>query len=144
MQGLRKSLSDIAHELKGIKNVLNSFWAEQYKKNGSTKLDPEVFTDEYISTEECARRLSVSDQTIRNWISAGKKNPTKGWKEGLHYVNVGVDDSKKAIIRIPWNTLILSFSKNKEVTTADFYPKRELYQRTSLSDIVEAEHVASL
>ena len=91
-------------------------------------MNPQAFADEYISTEECARRLAVSDQTIRNWIALGKKQPAKGWTEGLHYVNIAPDPGKKAVIRVPWNFLVMSFSKNKEIDLSDFYGRK--YQST--------------
>jgi hypothetical protein len=119
--GIRKGLEDIAYELKGVKNILSSMWHSRYQTQETDRLNPEAFTDEYISTEECAKRLNVSDQTIRNWISIGKKQPEKGWTEGIHYVNVAPDSKKKAVIRIPWNRLVMSFSKNKEIELSDFY-----------------------
>jgi hypothetical protein len=118
--GFRKGLEDIAKELKGIRNILASMWHARYANGETDIVNPEAFTDEYISTEECAQRLGISDQTIRNWISSGKKNPGKGWTEGIHYVNVTPDPAKKAVIRIPWNQLVASFAKNKEVTQRDF------------------------
>jgi hypothetical protein len=118
--GIRKGLEDIAKELKGIRNILASMWHARYANGETDIVNPEAFTDEYISSEECAQRLGVSDQTIRNWISSGKKNPGKGWTEGIHYVNVTPDPAKKAVIRIPWNQLVASFAKNKEVTQLDF------------------------
>jgi hypothetical protein len=118
--GLRKGLEDIAKELKGIRNILASMWHARYANGETDIVNPEAFTDEYISTEECAQRLGISDQTIRNWISSGKKNPDKGWTEGIHYVNVTPDPAKKAVIRIPWNQLVASFAKNKEITQLDF------------------------
>lgn len=119
--GIRKGLEDIAHELKGVRNILASMWHSRYQTQETDRMNPQAFTDEYISTEECARRLSVSDQTIRNWIAVGRKQPEKGWTEGLHYVNVAPDPSKKAVIRVPWNFLVMSFSKNKEIDLSDFY-----------------------
>jgi len=113
--GLRKSLEDIAYELKGIKNILGSMWHSRYKNGETDALNPEAFADEYISTEECGRRLGVSDQTIRNWIAIGRKTPDKGWVEGIHYVNVSPDVHRKAVLRIPWNRLIQSFAKNEEL-----------------------------
>ena len=113
--GLRKSLEDIAYELKGIKNILGSMWHSRYKDGETDALNPEAFADEYISTEECGKRLGVSDQTIRNWIAIGRKTPDKGWVEGIHYVNVSPDVHRKAVLRIPWNRLIQSFAKNKEL-----------------------------
>lgn len=113
--GLRKSLEDIAYELKGIKNILGSMWHSRYSNGETDVLNPEAFADEYISTEECGRRLGVSDQTIRNWIAIGRKTPDKGWVEGIHYVNVSPDVHRKAVLRIPWNRLIQSFAKNENL-----------------------------
>ena len=113
--GLRKSLEDIAYELKGIKNILGSMWHSRYSNGETDVLNPEAFADEYISTEECGRRLGVSDQTIRNWIAIGRKTPDKGWVEGIHYVNVSPDVHRKAVLRIPWNRLIQSFAKNESL-----------------------------
>ena len=118
--GLRKSLEDIAFELKGIKNILGSMWHSRYKTDETDRMNPEAYAEEYISTEECAKRLGISDQTIRNWISKAKKHKDKGWTEGIHYVNICPDEMGKAVIRIPWNELVRSFSKNKEITPSDF------------------------
>lgn len=117
--GVRKGFEDVAHELKGIKNILASMWHSRYSQGETDVLNPEAYSDEYISTEECGRRLGVSDQTIRNWIAIGRKAPEKGWVEGIHYVNVSPDHKRKALIRIPWNTLVKSFAKNKEVDQND-------------------------
>lgn len=114
--GLRKSLEDIAHELKGIKNILGAMWHARYQNDETDALSPEVYADEYISTEECARRLGISDQTIRNWILTGKKSPEKGWVYGIHYINIDFQDKRKPIIRIPWNRLIQTFAKSAEIT----------------------------
>ncbi len=125
--GLRKSLEDIAWELKGIKNILGTLWQVKYQTDETSLLNPDSFADEYISTEECARRLNVSDQTIRNWMSIGRKNADKGWKEGIHYINVSPDPSKKAVIRVPWNSLVRSFAKDRPAETNDFQKGRPLY-----------------
>jgi len=117
--GIRKGLEDIAFELKGIRNILSAFWKQQHDGTDADVLNPQAYADEYISTEECAKRLDVSDQTIRNWIGAGKKDPLKGWVEGIHYVNVTPDPTRKAVIRIPWNNLIASFGKNKKIDLWD-------------------------
>lgn len=126
--GIRKGLEDIAHELKGIKNILSSMWHAQNQSGDIKAVNPELFADEYISTDECARRLSVSDQTIRNWISIGRTNPEKGWKEGIHYVNVMFDSSKRAVIRIPWNALIQGFASNRNVRLDDMYGQTTMYR----------------
>jgi len=117
--GLRKGLEDIAQELKGIRNILSSMWHSRYSNGETDVLNPEAYADEYISTEECAKRLGISDQTIRNWISIGRKNPEKGWVEGIHYINASPDAGRKAVLRIPWNQLVQSFSKNREIEQAD-------------------------
>ena len=86
--GIRKGLEDVSYELKGIRNILGSMWHSRYQNNETNLLNPEAFADEYISTDECSRRLGVSDQTIRNWMATGRKNADKGWIEGVHYINV--------------------------------------------------------
>ena len=126
--GLRKSLEDIAYELKGIKNILGSMWHSRYKNGETDALNPEAFADEYISTEECGRRLGVSDQTIRNWIAIGRKTPDKGWVEGIHYVNVSPDVHRKAVLRIPWNRLIQSFAKNENLDLRNLRGKYDQYK----------------
>lgn len=121
--GLRKSLEDIAFELKGIKNILGSMWHSRYSTGEIDALNPEAYADEYISTEECGKRLGVSDQTIRNWIAIGRRDPNKGWKEGIHFVNVSPDPNRKAVLRVPWNQLVQSFSKNRDLESRDLRGK---------------------
>jgi hypothetical protein len=132
--GIRKSLEDIAYELRGIKNVLSSIWHSKYQLGETNLVNPDLFADEYISTEECARRLGVSDQTIRNWIAYGKKGNGKGWTEGIHYINVCPEMGKKAVIRIPWTQLIHSFSQNKDVSMADFVSSR-MYRTNEMQEV---------
>ena len=130
--GIRKGLEDIAWELKGIKNILSSIWHSRYENNSTDVLNPQAFADEYISTEECSRRLGVSDQTLRNWMALGKKNPEKGWVEGIHYVNASPDSGRKALIRIPWNQLVQSFAKNRDFNSQDYRKKASpMYITTS-------------
>ena len=134
--GIRKGLEDIAWELKGIKNILSSMWHSRYENGETDVLDPNCFADEYISTEECARRLNVSDQTLRNWMALGRKSPDKGWIEGVHYVNASPNPTKKAIIRIPWNQLIQSFSKNRKMENQDYRKKASpMYKSTSVGKL---------
>jgi hypothetical protein len=126
--GLRKSLSEIADELKGIRNVLSSLWQSRYATGETDGLNPQAFADEYISTEECGKRLGVSDQTIRNWISIGRKDPSKGWTEGIHYVNVSPDVKRKAVIRVPWNYLVQSFARNEKTDEKNLRGTYNLYK----------------
>ena len=137
MSELNKSLESISGELKGIRNILASMWHSRYKDGETDQVSPEIYADEYISTEECARRLGVSDQTIRNWMAVGRKDPTRGWKEGLHYVNVCPDEGRKAVIRIPWNHLVQSFSRNKPLQLSDYRKdKSTMYQKKAF-DVLE-------
>lgn len=126
--GLRKGLEDIASELKGIRNILGSMWHSRYSNAETDVANPEMFADEYISTEECGRRLGVSDQTVRNWIAIGRRTPDKGWVEGIHYVNVSPDVHRKAVLRIPWNRLIQSFAKNENINLKNLRTQYDLYQ----------------
>lgn len=131
--GLRKGLEDIAHELNAIRNILSTMWVSAYGE-AEKQINPQAFADEYISTEECGRRLGVSEQTIRNWISIGMNNPDKGWKENIHYVNVSPFPNKKAVLRIPWNRLIQSFGKNESPGTMEQINghSRPMYQNTRI------------
>jgi len=119
--GLVKSLAAITAELRGIRNILSSMWHSRYQNEETDLVSPEVYSDEYISTEECARRLNVTDQTIRNWILQGKKKKGFGWQQGVHYIVMPVGSHKK-MIRIPWNQLILSYRKGEDVNLRTFDP----------------------
>ena len=129
VHGIRKSLEDVAYELKGIKCVLQTIWHTRYQQGETDAMDPAFFADEYISTEEASRRLNISDQSIRNWIAMGRKHADRGWKEGVHYINITPDPSRKAVVRIPWNQLIQSFAQNKRCDADDLRkPGRNMYR----------------
>lgn len=127
-----KSLGSITAELRGIRNILSSMWHSRYQNDETDLVSPEVYSDEYISTEECARRLNVTDQTIRNWILQGKKKKDFGWQQGVHYIVMPVGTHKR-MIRIPWNQLILSYRKGEDVTLRTFDPvtTADLYKSDS-------------
>ncbi len=91
-------------------------------------MNPQDFAEEYISTEECGKRLGLSDQTIRNWSSIGRKDPSKGWTEGIHYVNVSPDVKRKAVIRVPWNYLVQSFARNEKTDEKNLRGTYNLYK----------------
>ncbi|QDP50081.1 MAG: hypothetical protein Unbinned3459contig1000_91 [Prokaryotic dsDNA virus sp.] len=119
--GIVKAMGAITAELRGIRNILSSMWHSRYQNEETDLVSPEVYSDEYISTEECARRLNVTDQTIRNWILQGKKKKDFGWQQGVHYIVMPVGSHKK-MIRIPWNQLILSYRKGEDVNLRTFDP----------------------
>jgi len=127
---MANEMSDITAELKGIRNILASMWHSRYRDGDTDQVSPEIYADEYISTEECARRLAVSDQTIRNWILQGKKETGYGWTQGVHYITIPVGP-RKNIIRIPWNHLILSFAKGEEITLRSFDRGSKLYSKNT-------------
>ncbi|HAW74529.1 MAG TPA: hypothetical protein DCW74_02205 [Alteromonas australica] len=118
-----KSLQEIAAELKGIRNILASIWHSRYSDGKTDQVSPEIYADEYISTAECSKRLGITDQTIRNWIIQGKKKgarPGPGcWIQGIHYVTVPMG-TRKQIVRIPWNQLIMSFHKGEKLSLRAF------------------------
>jgi hypothetical protein len=136
--GIRKGLEDIAQELKGIRNILHTFWSLQASETQGSHINPEMYADEYISTEECARRLDVSDQTIRNWMKIGRQTPAKGWVEGVHYINISPDAARKSVFRVPWNQYIATFSKNRTAVKGDYEKnKNPLYKLNP--DCLDAE-----
>ena len=132
--GLRKGLEDITYELKGIRNVLATMWHSRYNDGETDMINPEVYADEYISTEECAKRLGVSDQTIRNWILSGKKRPESGWIYGIHYINISPVGGNKQIIRIPWNHLIQSFTKDTKPSYRSFVERDVVKYSSEMRD----------
>tara|TARA_R110002020_G_scaffold417673_2_gene626854 strand:+ start:3376 stop:3840 length:465 start_codon:yes stop_codon:yes gene_type:complete len=134
--GMVKALGLITAELRGIRNILSSMWHSRYQNEETDLVSPEVYSDEYISTEECARRLNVTDQTIRNWILQGKKKKDFGWQQGIHYIVMPVGTHKK-MIRIPWNQLILSYRKGEDVNlrTFDSPNTTDLYKTSSRKEL---------
>lgn len=123
MSNIEKSLASVTAELKGIKSILSAMWHSRYNDGTTDRVSPEFLADEYISTEECAKRLGVSDQTIRNWILQGKKKDAKkrirGWTQGIHYITIPMG-SRKNVVRIPWNQLILTYYKGEEANLRTF------------------------
>ena len=133
--GIRKGLDDIAKELKGIKLILSAMWQKRYATGETDVIAPDVYTDEFISSEEAGRRLGVTDQTIRNWCAMGKKDPSKGWQEGIHYINISPEPKKRAIIRVPWNALVQSFAKNRRTVEDDSRKSiKPMYQQREYDD----------
>jgi hypothetical protein len=137
---IAKELSVIAGELKGIRNILASMWHSRYSNKETDQVSPEIYADEYISTEECAKRLGVTDQTIRNWILQGKKKNKldnfTGWIQGVHYIVIPAGKTKQ-LVRIPWNQLILSFHKGPEASLRTFDGGNGMYKqrRTELENV---------
>lgn len=117
---IQTCLTDIASELKGMRHILGAMWHSRYSQGETDVMNPEAYADEYISIEECAKRLELTPKKIRTWIQMGRKDPSTGWVEGVHYVNVGVPSEPRATIRIPWNFLVQSFSRGRPLTAHDF------------------------
>lgn len=111
MVSIVQELRKIARELKGINYSLQAIWHSKYKNEETHVLNPEAFADEYITIEEASARLHVPMQTIRNWIATGRTRKN-GWKEGIHYVNVCMDERKRGILRVCWNGLVKDMAKH--------------------------------
>ena len=109
---ISRCLKKIGTELENVNKALNSIWYSRYQNGETDVLDPRCHADEYITLEVCAKRLHVTPQTIRNWIKTGMHNDNKGWKQGIHYVNVAGDARIKGYLRVPWNSLVQTFAKN--------------------------------
>jgi predicted transcriptional regulator len=105
-EGLVSAVDRLTKEVSTINRTLLAIWS--LIDNEETAHVPTAITDEYVSIDECARRLDVTEQTIRNWITQGKTGGA-GWIEGVHYIILPSGRSKstrKNLIRIPWNTVI--------------------------------------
>ena len=120
---MKEHLTEIAKELKGIRSILACMWHSRYKSDETDQVAPDIYADEFISVDECAKRLGVTEQTIRNWILQGARRPGEGWTQGVHYINVPTG-TKKSIIRIPWSSLILAFSKGPKPSLRTFDRER--------------------
>lgn len=133
MSDIVASLDALTTEIKGIKHILSSLWHSKYFNGETDQVSPEFYADEYISTAECAKRLNVSEQTIRNWILAGKsKNPKScnQWIQGIHYVLIPTGP-RRTLVRIAWNNLIAQFTKGPEANLRTFDPAAPMYQNKS-------------
>jgi len=42
-----------------------------------------------------------------------------------------LDEEKRAVVRIPWNHLVRSFSKDRPLVASDLYKLKSLYQTTT-------------
>jgi|TARA_E500000318_G_scaffold14482_1_gene14075 hypothetical protein len=129
----------IVAELKGIRYCLESIWHTRYTDGETDVMNPQAYADEYITLEECSRRLNIAEQTLRNWITMGRKGTKTGWKEGIHYVNINADTAHRGTIRIPWSQLVATFAKN-EITDSSFYASAAKYQTLKrLDDLADPD-----
>lgn len=110
-QSIIECLESIAYELKAIKLLMGATWREKYIDDGTSRgITPELFTEEFITIEECAKRLNMSEEKIQELILLGNRYPERGWTMGIHYIIVPTE-AKKTVFRIPWNSLVASFAK---------------------------------
>jgi|TARA_B100000073_G_scaffold26846_1_gene20733 predicted DNA-binding protein YlxM (UPF0122 family) len=123
MSEIANSAQAIADELKAIRHVLSSLWHSKYFNGETDQVSPDFYADEYISTTECAKRLNVTEQTVRNWILAGKRKDPESrknaWIQGVHYILIPTGP-KRDMIRIGWNNLIMQFTKGAPATLRTF------------------------
>lgn len=139
-EDLSTALNKIAKQLEGINACLTSIWHSRYQNEETDVLDPRCYADEYITLEECAERLHVSKQTLRNWMKSGMHNKNKGWKEGVHYVNIAGDKSIKGYLRIPWNNLVQSFAQNPVEKPLLYNPRAHTLYKNSIYPDDVANH----
>jgi len=135
MSDVSASLDAIGSELKSIRHILSCLWHSKYFNGETDQISPDFYSDEYISTTECAKRLGVSEQTIRNWILNGKSKKNKrgvAWVQGVHYILIP-SGTRKNLIRIGWNNLIAKFTKGEEAGLRSFDQGERLYERDRTS-----------
>jgi hypothetical protein len=131
MLDISASLDAIGSELKAIRHILSCLWHSKYFNDETDQVSPEFYADEYISTTECAKRLGVTEQTIRNWILNGKSKKKKrgvAWVQGIHYILIPTG-TQKNLIRIGWNNLVAKFAKGEEAGLRSFDEGEKLYER---------------
>jgi hypothetical protein len=128
-------LTDVSRELSGIRRTLLAMWHKRYKEDKASPLSPELFTDEFITIKECARRLSVKGKTIECLIAMGLNGGVNGWKEGYHYVVIPpTEENKHAEVRIPWNTLLTEWLPYNELNLKDIYNRIHTLKSKELAD----------
>lgn len=129
-------LETINGELKAIKHLLAATWREKYLDEMSPRgLTPELFTEEFITVEECAKRLNILEKQIEEFIIVGKRFPDKGWVLGVHYIII--PHKSKDIVRIPWNSLILSFAKANKYPDVNTFVKNKKPKYSSKRKVLE-------
>lgn len=123
--GAVKAMEAMVHELRGIKHFLAALYREQYLGiNGDIREEysADLFAEEFITVEEAARRLSVSEQTINNWIVRGATDPDKGWIQGIHFIYLPVKSKhkrNKGLARIAWNAVVRRYHKDSASIETD-------------------------
>jgi len=114
-EGLISAIDRLTKEVGTINRTLLAIWS--LIDNEETAHVPAGIADEYVSIDECARRLDITEQTVRNWITQGKTGGL-GWVEGVHYIILPSGKSSKStrknLIRIPWNTIIQDMVVKKQ------------------------------
>lgn len=131
------SLRGITGELRTLNNIMSSIWS-LLSPTGEYYCGQSL-SDEYISIEETAKRLSIKPELIREWILEGIRNPKKGWHQGVHYIVLDYADKESTdnpeiffkrygqLIRIPWNYTIKYITmfeqKERKVQVIDLMPE---------------------
>lgn len=84
--------------------------------------------DEYITMNEAAKRLNVPIAQIKDWIVDGLRYPSKGWKQGIHYIILDYSTKENKVnaemfikkhqklIRIPWNAAMRHITLREQGT----------------------------
>lgn len=137
--GAVKAMEAMVHELKGIKHFLAALYREQYLGiNGDIREEysADLFAEEFITVEEAARRLSVSEQTINNWIVRGATDPDKGWVQGVHFIYLpakNISKKNKGLARIAWNAVVRRYHKDSKSIERDLLSGANFPSRTMMT-----------
>ena len=118
-------LQEISNELRTLNRIMESMW---------TLINPneepfyaKSMCDEYITIQEAAKRLSVTTQQIKDWITEGMRHPTKGWKQGIHYIVLDFSSKEninnaemyvrrhQQFVRIPWNAAVKHITLHEQL-----------------------------
>ena len=69
-------------------------------------MDPGTYADEHISTEGALAGLALAASHYATGSTSDATTQKRAGRKVIHYVNITPDPARKAVIRIPWNSLI--------------------------------------
>lgn len=101
----------IVEQLEEIKELIKSLVS---RVNQLSQLQP--LEIEFLSIEETAERLSVTPQTIQNYIRLGKASlEEQGWRQGHHYVELS-STGNRPTYRIIWQNILAEWLSKPRLT----------------------------
>ena len=137
-EGTTYYLAEISNEIRTLNRIMESMWTLLHPNE--EPFYAKSMCDEYITMNEAARRLNVPIAQIKDWIVEGMRYPSKGWKQGIHYIVLDYSSKENKInaevyvkrhqkfIRIPWNSamrhITLKEQGTRKVQTIDLVKVR--------------------